>query len=411
MKKKSFILLLLLIMVVTSACSTINKEVKGEGGTDIQDGSNAKGIISAEDWANEYPNQYASYLKNAETENTTYGGSEPIDYLEKYPNLKILYAGNGFSKEYLRARGHVYALEDVINTARPKPGASCLTCKTADYLELVNEYGVAAHSMNFDEVASMGMNTISCYDCHQNTPGEPVITRDHLTVALEKVDTEFKMGDLACAQCHVEYYLNPTTKEVVLPWDNGISTEGFEKYYDEIDYYDWVHPDTGTKLLKAQHPEFETYQGSLHSKMGLSCIDCHMPQMESENGEPYRSHQWTSPLKHMQQSCMPCHTNETEDQLIARVEKIQEEVENKTNEVSDVIVELINELAKAVKSNQYPEETLNLAREYHRKAQWRWDFVFVENSTGFHNKEMTHKNLDEARMYAEKGLELLKQVQ
>ena len=402
MKRRGLFIFLLVVITLVSACSKSSTEAKGE---EIQ------GIIPAEEWADKYPDEYASYLKNAEVANTTYGGSEAIDYLEKYPNLKTLYVGNGFSKEYLRARGHVYALEDVINTARPKPGASCLSCKTADYLEMINEYGDSVHAMNFDEMAAKVKNTISCYDCHQNTPGEPVITRNHLNVGLDKLDTEFKMGDLSCAQCHVEYYMDKETKEVILPWDNGITVEGIEKYYDDMDYYDWVHPDTGTKLLKAQHSEFETYQGSLHSKMGLTCIDCHMPPMENEDGDTYRSHQWTSPLKHVEQSCLPCHKNETADELIARVEKIQEGVENKTNEVSDIIVNLINELTKAVNSGKYPEETLNLARDYHRKAQWRWDFVFVENSTGFHNPEFTHKSLDEARMYAEKGLEVLGEFQ
>ncbi len=55
----------------------------------------------------------------------------------------------------------------------------------------------------------------------------------------------------------------------------------------------------------------------------------------------------------------------------------------------------------AVESGEYPEEVLEEVRAYHRKAQFKWDFVFVENSTGFHNPELTHKTLDEAREYAE----------
>lgn len=402
MKRRSLILLLLMLVMLVTACSKPSTE------SDVEEIS---GIISAEEWVDKYPDIYASYLKNAEVANTTFGGSEAIDYLEKYPNLKTFYAGYGFSKEYLRARGHVYAMEDVINTARPKPGASCLSCKTADYLEMINEYGNDVHAMDFDEMASKVVNTISCYDCHQNTPGEGVLTRAYLTTALEELDTEFKMGDLTCAQCHVEYYLDPKTKEVILPWDNGIDIEGIEKYYDDLDYYDWIHPDTGTKLLKAQHPEFETYQGSLHSKMGVTCITCHMPEMENDKGTAYPSHQWTSPLKHVEASCLSCHKNETNDELIAKVERIQEGIENKTNVVSEVILDLIHELTKAVESGKYPEETLNQAREYHRKAQFKWDFVFVENSTGFHNPELTHKTLDDARMYAEKGLEVLRQFQ
>ncbi|AKL95661.1 cytochrome c-552 [Clostridium aceticum] len=367
-----------------------------------------EGIVYAEDWAQQYPLQYQSYLKNAEMEKTTFGGSEPYDYLEKYPNLLVLYDGVGFSKEYLRARGHVYALEDVIHTARPKPGASCLSCKTPDYVAMINELGSEVHAMNFEEIAAQAISPISCYDCHKNTPGEPVITRDHLTVALEKVEMDFKMGDLTCAQCHVEYYLHPETKEVILPWDNGITVAGMEKTFDDIGYYDWIHPTTGTPLLKVQHPEFETYQGSLHSSMGLSCIDCHMPDMSNDDGDLFSSHHWTSPLKSIQESCMGCHTG-TPDALVTRVETIQAEIESTTNQVSDLIVELIDEITKAVESGEHTEEFLDLARDYHRKAQWRWDFVFVENATGFHNPQFARDTLAEARMYAEKGLELFRQ--
>jgi len=399
MKSSYLLVLFMIVVILVTACvsPTIVEKEKEE-------------IVAAADWADQYPDEYSSYLKNAEMERTTYGGSEPIDYLEKYPNLKIIYAGNGFSKEYLRARGHVYSLEDVIHTARPKPGASCLSCKTPDYLSMLNEYGKDFYKMDFDEMAAKAVSPISCYDCHQNTPGEPVITRNHLKTALELVDKEFKMGDLSCAQCHVEYYLHPETKEVIVPWDNGITVDGIEKTFDDLGYYDWIHPTTGTPLLKVQHPEFETYQGSLHNKMGLSCIDCHMPKVENDEGDLYRSHHWTSPLKYVEQSCMSCHTG-TSDELIARVEGIQKGVAEKTDEVSDLIVELINELTEAVESKQHSEEFLNLVRSYHRKAQWRWDFVFVENSTGFHNSQLAHETLDAARMYAEKGLELLRKQQ
>ncbi|MCC5910662.1 MAG: ammonia-forming cytochrome c nitrite reductase subunit c552 [Clostridiaceae bacterium] len=398
MKRNVLLAVILVLALIITACSV-------PATTEEEDEFK---IITAEEWAEDYPDQYASCLNNAEMEKTTYGGSEPYDYLEKYPELRTLYDGYGFSIEYLRSRGHVYALEDVIETARPKPGASCLSCKTPDYLAMINEYGSEVHAMDFDEMATQAINPISCYDCHQNTPGEPTITRDHLTVALELLEEEFKMGDLTCAQCHVEYYLHPETKEVTLPWNNGITVAGMEKTFDDIGYYDWIHPDTGSPLLKVQHPEFETYQGSVHSQFGLTCIDCHMPPEENEDGDLYHSHHWTSPLKHVAQSCLSCHT-ESEEELIQRVEDIQWEIDLKTRVVGETIEVLIKELAEAVESGEHSEEFLDLIRDYHRKAQWRWDFVFVENSTGFHNTQLARETLDEAYMYVREALELLRE--
>ena len=391
MKKKSIFIFLLVVILAITGCS-----------------SSKKSIMRAEDWQKKHPDIYASYQRNAEMVSTTYGGSEPIDYLEKYPNLKVFYDGYGFSKEYLRARGHVYGLEDVINTQRPKPGASCFACKSADFIELLNKDGVSVNSMKFEDLAKTEMDTISCYDCHTNTPGTIVITREHLTTGLSHIDKEFKPGDMVCGQCHVEYYLEPTTKEVILPWHNGLGTDGMLAYYDELNYADWTHPTTGTNLLKAQHPEFETFQGSKHSNFGLTCIDCHMPQIENDKGDKFKAHQWTSPLKTVEKSCLTCHTNETADGLILKVEDIQGEVEKKTNEVSDAILELINELTKAVDSGKHSDKILDEVREYHRHAQFKWDIVFVENSEGFHNPQQAHKNLEEALVLVKKGLELLK---
>ena len=394
MKKRSLLAIIVVVMVLVTACGP------------------KKDIMRAEDWEKKHPDVYASYLRNAEMEETTYGGSVPVDYLEKYPNLITFYDGYGFSKEYARARGHVYGVEDAINTARPKPGASCLACKTADFTELLNKDGIGVNSINFDEfVAANGqMEGISCFDCHRNEPGTINITREHFNVGLDHIDASgVKPGDTACGQCHVEYYLDPETKAVILPWENGLGTDGMIEYYDDIGFADWEHPTTGTQLLKAQHPEFETFQGSTHQMAGLSCIDCHMPEIENEKGDTLMSHHWTSPLKDIEaSSCFTCHTNETGDSIIAMVEDVQGKVALKTDDVSDVILELIKQLTMAVESNSHSDEVIEQVRDLHRKAQFKWDFVFVENGEGFHNSKLAHQNLDEALALAEKGLSLLK---
>lgn len=389
-RQKSILIILLVLVVSMVACTP------------------KQSIVPAANWEKKHPDVYASYLSNAAMESTTYGGSIPIDYLEEYPYLKTFYDGYGFSKEYLRARGHVYGLEDVMNTERPKPGASCLACKSADFIELLNKDGVGVNSLKFEDVAKPDMNTISCWDCHKNTPGTMVVTREHLNTGIAHLDKTFKEQELACAQCHVEYYLDPTTKEVILPWINGQDVDGMLEYYDEIGFSDWTHPTTGTKMLKAQHPEFETNQGGFHNKFGLTCNDCHMPEVENTKGEKFESHHWTSPLKSIENSCLTCHKDETKESLTGKVEAIQSAVYDKTESVAAVILELIHELTKAAESGKVDERILNEARDYHRRAQFKWDFVFVENGEGFHNEELAHKLLDEALELANKGLEVLK---
>lgn len=373
--------------------------------TSKDDAAGPEGIVPPQAWAGKYPSIVASYEKNTEMAATTYGGSEPYSYLEKYEFLNTFYEGFGFSKQYDRARGHVYTLEDVMETARPKKGASCYACKTPDFVEQLNKEGASFNSRDFEETAELMTNSITCYDCHMEEPGVINLTLTHLTDALPD-DKQYKDTTLACAQCHVEYYQDPKTIAITLPWDKGLDPDSMLEYYDELNYTDWTHPRTGTPLLKAQHPEFETYQTGIHGN--LSCSDCHMEETQ-ENGQTVKAHQFTSPLlTSMEDTCIKCHSGETKESLTAKVESIQKPVYDRTLAVADNITKLIEELAKAVENKTKTEDELNAVRKLHREAQFKWDFVFVENGEGFHNQELALKLLDEADALALEGLELLK---
>ena len=61
-------------------------------------------------------------------------------------------------------------------------------------------------------------------------------------------------------------------------------------------FKDWEYPETGTPMLKAQHPEYEFFTAdSTHYKAGVSCADCHMPYT-SDGAAKYSSHDVHSPL-------------------------------------------------------------------------------------------------------------------
>lgn len=367
-------------------------------------------ILDPEAWKDEYPLVYESFMKTATmgddvSESSELGGSHPIDYLKEYPNIAILYEGIGFSKEYYQARGHFYALDDVINISRPKPGASCLACKSAAYEKLIAENGEALFSMDFQQTVQDVEFGITCYNCHRNNPGEIHTTSPHFNAAVQKLESEPSTGTQACAQCHVEYYFNKDSKAVILPWDKGVGVDEIESYYDEIGFSDWEHPRTGTPLIKVQHPEFEMYSGSLHDSIKVSCADCHMPTV-TENNVEYKSHWATSPLKTPEESCGKCHSNNLND-IVLKVENIQTNIHDKEGEVSDMLVKLTIDFAKAIEDRKLDDDSINKLRELHRKAQYRWDFVFVENSTGFHNVEKANESLDEAKAYAQEALNIL----
>ena len=99
------------------------------------------------------------------------------------------------------------------------------------------------------------------------------------------------MRSLVCGQCHVEYYFKGPGKIVTYPWANGLKVEEIEAYYDERKASrTGSTPRPGTKVLKAQHPEFELWSQGIHARAGVACADCHMPY------ERVGAHQGERPL-------------------------------------------------------------------------------------------------------------------
>jgi nitrite reductase (cytochrome c-552) len=93
-----------------------------------------------------FPRQYETYKQTLDTTfRSKYAGYAMIDYLDKYPEMVVMWAGYPFSRDYNQGRGHYYSIDDINRTLRttgPMP-ATCWTCKSTDVPRLMNEMGVA----------------------------------------------------------------------------------------------------------------------------------------------------------------------------------------------------------------------------------------------------------------------------
>lgn len=149
------------------------------------------GELDPEVWGQYYPKQYDGYLKNEEMsdEGTKYGGSVQRDHLEEYPEMLALFAGYSFSKEYNEDRGHVYTLEDVTKIKRvsEKTTASCMTCKSANVPQLINEMGIAYYNTPFQEIREKVEYPIACANCHDPETMQLKITQPPLLQALKRL--------------------------------------------------------------------------------------------------------------------------------------------------------------------------------------------------------------------------------
>jgi nitrite reductase (cytochrome c-552) len=190
--------------------------------------------------------------------------------------------------------------------------------------------------------------------------------------------TRQEMRTVVCANCHVEYYFKGDGKYLTFPWDNGTKIDEILSYYEKSGFKDWSYPGTDTPMLKAQHPEFEFFTAdSTHYKAGVSCADCHMPYTR-DGAAKYSSHDVHSPLLNPEAACGQCHTDT--EYVVRRVNTIQEQV-------------AINAIKAAVAAGNADPALLDQARKLHREAQFMWDIVSAENSTGFHNPEYALKIL------------------
>lgn len=364
--------------------------------------------ISNEAFKDLFPLQYESFNATKDMSDTKFGGSVPTSKFDqsKEPLLPILFNGYGFAWEYNEDRGHVYANEDIekIKRINDKSPGACLTCKSTAVPKLLEEgnMGDGYWKANFraevlPAAKEMGHSPIGCTDCHDPQTMELRVTRPSFAKAMEAqgIDisnpTKNEMRTYVCAQCHVEYYFESTKGEVVFPWNNGFKPEDMYEYYETTAKdagwkSDWKHNISGAPMLKAQHPEFETWNEGTHGKNGVSCSDCHMPYERSDGNKKVSSHNWTSPLKNIEASCRTCHADKTAEELKNNVESTQEthkDALDKAEEIGVTAHYYVNRMITA----KAPADKIAEAQELVRKGQWFVDIVAAENSTGFHNPQ------------------------
>jgi nitrite reductase (cytochrome c-552) len=253
--------------------------------------------------------------------------------------------------------------------------------------------GVAAYTQDFNTVYAQMEENISCYNCHGNDAGnggQITITHSYVNTALGKEMGSIDPATLACGQCHIEYYFTPSDKETMMPYSSieTMTPEAILDYYDSIGFYDWVQASTGTEMLKAQHPEMETFLLGKHANL-LNCADCHMAVEMAYDGTVYHSHTLESPLKNeaLLSTCATCHGDT--------------DMVNKLSDLKDV-------LASAVSSGKMSEEKLDQVRKLHREAQWFFDFCYVENAEGAHNSDLAFRCLETADSKIDEAMAILK---
>ncbi|HEY5809482.1 MAG TPA: ammonia-forming cytochrome c nitrite reductase subunit c552 [Povalibacter sp.] len=405
-------------------------------------------------WGVNWPRQYDSYQRTAITTRTRFGGhggSEalPEEKIERDPWLKRMFLGYAFSIDYRDRRGHAYMLSDQEQTERltkPQSG-SCLHCHASVmplYRQLGNgdaAAGLAATSkMTYQETSkqlhdSGHAHPVSCVDCHDPQTMRLRVTRPGFVAGIRLLaesdapvphlpsmqqwregdrkspydpnedGSRTEMRSYVCGQCHVEYYCG-AKMPLTFPWGEGLRVDDTERFWNHTkfpdggEFFDYEHKESGAKLLKAQHPEFELWSQGVHARSGVACADCHMPYMR--DGATKVSDHWVrSPLLNINRACQTCHRF-SEAEIASRVDAIQTRNFELLQRGGAAIVDLLDAINKAKQEGATPQQLAG-ALAMHRTAQWRLDFIAAENSMGFHAPQEAARVLGEAADYARQG--------
>jgi nitrite reductase (cytochrome c-552) len=390
-------------------------------------------------WGKNFPQQYDQYLRTVDQVRTRYGGSEalprtPTDAdprsivaqsrLEEDPRLRIMWAGYPFAVDFREERGHAYMLEDQTFTERQRvvqqPG-TCMNCHASTYVpmkKLGNGDVMAGfekmNRMPYQEARTLVTHPVTCVDCHDSETMALRITRPAFVEGIralkaaegvENYDVHTmasrqEMRAYVCAQCHVEYYFKGPEKRLVYPWARGVKADEMLQYYEENPHDDWTHAETGARVLKAQHPEFEMWRQGIHGRSGVTCADCHMPYIRV-GAMKISDHHVRSPVLNINNACQTCH-KWPEEELRERVYTIQDRTFDMRNRAMEALVALIHDIRDA-RANGAGDAELELARKLQRRAQFMVDYVEAENSMGFHAPGEAARLLAESIDYSRQG--------
>lgn len=351
----------------------------------------------------------------------------------------------GKAWDVLIDKGPDFKLAETAKAGNP----TCIQCKTSDHILKWKFMGDKDPKATWDRtsdivaVAKDTQNPVGCIHCHDPHGTQPRVVRDALIQAIDKDRTGnifarkgvtdlnvidfrgfrkigiMKKADsrMMCAQCHVEYACNPGSQ-----WSDGKpvkfddqrtnhfplkNAKQLLEYYKKLDFYDFKHAVTGARLIKFQHPEAETYAGSVHDRAGVQCHQCHMPKLKGKNGKVYSSHSMVRPKNHVKESCLGCHPKMTAEQKLYDIEGIQNYIKGKMRKSEYWIGQLIDTYSVAKRAG-VAEDVLTKAREKHEEAHALWEYWTAENSDGFHNPDLARDSLTASIAAAKDGVKLLK---
>lgn len=276
------------------------------------------------DWQDIYPDIYASYMSGANVIKDE--PSKGTDVTQRSHSHAVL--------------DETFSLICQQYSERGPYRTSCLQCHSTDQHRYYAEYGDDAFNTQlggwdilYTDLHETGRDVEfwGCYQCHENDPENTLRATNIMWNNAKTQSYDFAPGDAVCGQCHSI----PFTDNVNDLYRYGIDADSVAQA--ELEDYGF---------LMSVCADVETFQGSTHQQLGLTCTSCHMPEITKEDGTTYTSHDASgSPLekKESLDLCLTCHESQgitSHEEMISFVEDKQANLAQEQNELRTSLAEL-----------------------------------------------------------------------
>ena len=155
---------------------------------------------------------------------------------------------------------------------------------------------------------------------------------------------------------------------------------------------------TGITTYRSSHAELEITLDSNHHALGVTCVDCHMPQItDPETGETFTDHDASqSPLENEASLayCLTCHEAQGIDSpeaMVQMVKDLQAETADRGEALKAKLADLHDLIEDANQGGTMDEETLNQARDMYTQAKFYMEWGTFGNGSAYvkvvHNPE------------------------
>lgn len=310
--------------------------------------------------------------------------------------------------EYDEETGRWYACEggqyDPLNN-RTTDLVGCYSCKTSYFEDILPVYGesLAAKPTSAEFLDAVNGQIWDCYLCHADDPTAGV--DNHQTLFKELMGDaydELTPEDRVCGQCHSHSVHNTMFKSGIAWADYGSFDYGFDAdsvlQAEKEAGFGSYEESTGITTYRSSHAELEITLDSNHHALGVTCVDCHMPQVtDPETGETFTDHDASqSPLENEASLayCLTCHEAQGIDSpeaMVQMVKDLQAETADRGEPLKAKLADFHDLIEDANQGGTMDEETLNQARDMYTQAKFYMEWGTFGNGSAYvkvvHNPE------------------------